>query len=212
MYIILEGMPGTGKTTIANALRERLHAVYMKSVISDTAFGDNMKRIRSENQLRQLELLFLSDLAIDELRVISLLKNGNVVRDKSLAAAIGHLSAHGFENTETVIQKSLMLGYQQIMEYAVEPDLAVHIKADMKKIYEHLPDKDDISDIDIMLLRNLELYKKQESEIEYCMRELYQEKFFSIDSFSGSVGEMRDVILKKAEQNAKRDRKKCFID
>ena len=63
-----------------------------------------------------------------------------------------------------------------------------------------------------MLLRNLELYKKQESEIEYCMRELYQEKFFSIDSFSGSVGEMRDVILKKAEQNAKRDRKKCFID
>ena len=75
MYILLEGMPGTGKTTIAKGLAEITGAEYVKSVISDSRFGNSIKKVRSKNINTSLELFFLSDLLFDELRVRDLLKN-----------------------------------------------------------------------------------------------------------------------------------------
>ncbi|MCC8174637.1 MAG: AAA family ATPase, partial [Odoribacter sp.] len=86
MYIIIEGMPGTGKTTIARGLSNRLNANYMKSVLSDTKFGNALKIVRNKDKSTDLELMILSDLALDELRVTNYLKYGDLVRDKAITA------------------------------------------------------------------------------------------------------------------------------
>ena len=45
MYILVEGMPGTGKTTIAKRLAEMLNAEYVKSIFSNTTYGDSLRVI-----------------------------------------------------------------------------------------------------------------------------------------------------------------------
>lgn len=200
MYIVIEGMPGTGKTTIAKELALKLNADYMKSVISDTMFGDTVKLIRKENKKSQLEFLFLSDLALDELRAIKMASSGNVVRDKSLAATLGHIEAHGYENSDEIIQKCLEEGYKLIMKYSQVPDIAVLISADKKRVLSHFKDKEDVSDIDCFLLENYDLYLKQEESIRKQMLKIYNEKFYEIVSFSGSVDEMVEDIIKKVKK------------
>ena len=200
MYILLEGMPVTGKTTIAKELQKSLQAKYIKSVLSDTLFGNSLKKIRNTKEKDKLELLILSDLALDELRVKKALDIGSVVRDKALTATLGHLKVHNYENRNKKVIESLLIGYQQLKELIVQPNIAVYLKPNKKKIFEHLADKKDISNADKYLLDNFELYEKQSVAIEKYMREIYKENLLVIECFSGTIKEMTDYILKKVRE------------
>lgn len=196
MYIILEGMPGTGKTTLAKALQKKLNAQYIKSVISDTILGDSLKKVRSLNEKDKFELLLLADLTLDELRVKRKLELGNVVRDKALAATLGHLKVHGYENQNKEIVESLINGYQQLKELIIQPDIAIYLEIDKEKIFKNIKNKSDITDADKELLNNFELYQKQGNAIKEYMNEIYKENFITLNCFSGTVNEMVNSILK----------------
>lgn len=195
MYIILEGMPGTGKTTLAKVLQKKLNAQYIKSVISDTILGDSLKKIRSLEK-DKFELLLLADLTLDELRVKRKLELGNVVRDKTLAATLGHLKVHGYENQNKEIVESLINGYQQLKELIIQPDIAIYLEIDKEKIFKYIKNKSDITDADKYLLNNFELYQKQGNAVKEYMNEIYKENFITLNCFSGTVNEMVDSILK----------------
>ena len=66
MYIIVEGMPGTGKTTITTRLAEKLNAVYVKSIFSNTTYGDSLRCILNLGNTKEVEYLYLVDLLLDE--------------------------------------------------------------------------------------------------------------------------------------------------
>lgn len=203
MYILLEGMPATGKTTIAKELQRRLKAKYIKSVLSDTLFGNSLKNIRILEEKDKLELLILADLALDELRVKKALEIGNVVRDKAITATLGHLKVHNYENRNKKVVESLLIGYQQLRELIVQPNIAVYLKPNKKKIFEHLINKKDISNTDKYLLDNFELYERQSAAIEKYMYEIYKESFLTLECFSGTIEEMADQILKKVNEYGK---------
>lgn len=195
MYIIIEGMPGTGKTTIARELSNRLNANYMKSVLSDTKFGDALKIVRKKDRSIDLELMILSDLALDELRVVNYLKQGDLVRDKAITATLGHLCVHGYENDDQDVVDAIKKGYCQLEELVIQPDIAIHLKRDKDKVFDNVKGKKDLSAIDKELLDNYDVYEKQDIAIESYMKKIYGDRFMSLTCFSGSVDEMIDIIL-----------------
>ena len=195
MYILLEGMPGTGKTTFAKGLAEITGAEYVKSVISDSRFGNSIKKVRSKNINTSLELFFLSDLLFDELRVRDLLKNNNIIRDKSFIGTVAHLNTHGFVNTNKETIDSLKIGYDELKKSSIIPDLVVYLTINENRIKENFYKKKDISEIDKFLLENISLYKKQDDEIKKQLYYEYGNKVIEIECFSEVVNTICENIL-----------------
>ena len=195
MYILLEGMPGTGKTAIAKQLMQMTGASYMKSVISDTKFGNQLRQLRTSGLEKELELLILSDLAMDELRVQRILQNGSLIRDKAFCATLGHLSVHGFVNYTKGLPEILQQGYQQLRNFSCMPDIAVHLSLNEDKIRQHFTDKKDISEIDKFLMEHIDLYRRQDEAVAEAMHTVYGNRFREIECFQGTVAWMAQAIL-----------------
>jgi len=195
MYILLDGMPGTGKTAVAEQLVRMTGASYMKSVLSDTKFGNQLRQLRTSGLEKELELLILSDLAMDELRAQHILQNGSLIRDKAFCATLGHLSVHGFVNYTQGLPEILRQGYQQLQNFSCMPDVAVHLSLNEDKIRQHFEDKKDISEIDAFLLEHMELYRRQDEAVAKAMRATYGNRFQEIECFQGTIAWMAQAIL-----------------
>lgn len=207
MYIIFEGMPVTGKTTTAKMLAEKLNAKYLKSVVSNTAYGDLLQNIREREDIA--DLFYQSDLLMDELRVLFYLRSGNVVRDKTWVSTLAHLKTHDIKIKDESMIKLLKQGYQQLKKFCAQPDLLVYLLPDYKKINSICKSKKDFSAIDNYLTSNMDIYKRQ----EIALRENILENFsnvLQIQSFISDEKEMCDVIIKYLQDKA--DEKKYLID
>lgn len=200
MYILIDGMPGTGKTSICKQLAKKTEGVYMKSVISDTKFGNQVKQLRSDGLFYELDLLLLTDLTMDELRVGRFIEKGNLIRDKSFCASLGHHIAQGYASDNPNIEFTLKEGYCYLSELIYQPDIAVHLKIDELQIRNHFKNKTDISEIDKLLLENTDLYQKQDQAISQTMQEIFKERYFDLTCFCGTVDEMADMILEQVNR------------
>ena len=195
MYIVIEGMPGTGKTTLAKALAQKTNAIYMKSIFSNTDTGKKIRAILNKGLSKEVESFYIIDLLLDELRLKKNLECGNVVRDKVYASSLAHLRAHGFINTEECISAALYDSYLELRSLTVEPDHVIYIKPIMEKVKDHLYQKGDLSAIDLELVGEQTKYQSQQFELEKELCEKYGDKMYYIDSFSGTVDEMVDTII-----------------
>lgn len=195
MYIIIEGMPGTGKTTISKRLAERLDAVYVKSIFSNTLYGEGLRDILNLGKIKEAEYLYLVDLLLDELRINKLLAENSVVRDKTYTSSIAHLRAHGYINEQEDIAAAIDKGYAKLSEDSIEPDYIVYIHSNRKIVKQHLLDKTDLSAWDNELISDSNKYDAQRAELEKEIRRRYEGKLIEIDCFSGSVDEMCDDIV-----------------
>ncbi|MDE7018332.1 MAG: AAA family ATPase [Lachnospiraceae bacterium] len=195
MYIIVEGMPGTGKTTITKKLAEKLDAVYVKSVFSNTAYGDSLRNILNSGKTKEVEYFYLVDLLLDELRINKLLAENSVVRDKTYTSSIAHLRAHGFINELEDVAMAIDTGYAKLAEDSIEPDYVVYIRSNREIIKQHLLDKADLSAWDNELTNDLNKHDAQRTELEIEMHRRYEGKLVEIDCFSGTVDEMCETIV-----------------
>ncbi len=206
MYIVIEGMPGTGKTTLAKALAKKTNAMYMKSIFSNTDTGSRIRAILNSGLSKEVEPFYIIDLLLDELRLKRNLEYGNVVRDKVYASSLAHLRAHGFINTEECVSSALYNSYLELKALSVEPDRIIYLRPVMEKVREHFYQKGDLSAIDLELIEAQSKYQRQQFELEKELSERFGNKMLNIDSFSGTVDEMVDSIIKdlclEAEKNA----------
>lgn len=195
MYIIVEGMPGTGKTTIAKRLAEKLDAVYVKSIFSNTVYGDSLRNILNSGKTKEAEYLYLVDLLLDELRIHKLLAENNVLRDKTYTSSIAHLRAHGFINEQEDVTRAIDTGYAKLAEDSIEPDYVVYIRSNRDIIMQHLLDKSDLSEWDYELTNDLNKHETQRAELEKEIYRRYEGRLIEIECFSGTVDDMCNVII-----------------
>lgn len=197
MYVLVEGMPGTGKTTIAKRLAEMLDAEYVKSIFSNTSYGDSLRVILNTGKTKEIEYLYLVDLLLDELRINKMLKKVSVVRDKTYTSSIAHLRAHGYINEQEDIAKAIAAGYARLAEDSLELDYVIYIRSDREVIKKHLLDKTDLSAWDNELTNDLAKHDAQRLELEKEIQHKYGKKLIEIDCFSGTVDEMCNYIISK---------------
>ena len=190
-------MPGTGKTTLTRVLAEQLSATYIKSLVSNTNYGLSLKKLRSGEYHQELELLYVSDLLLDELRVTEALKHGSVVRDKCYASSLAHLRAHGFDNGTPLVQQTVLEAYKQLAQMALVPDVAVFLVANLNQARKHLYNKNDISAWDKTLTGDETKYRMQAEalEAEFCCR--YKNQLVRLDCFSATPNVMCRQILEQ---------------
>ena len=200
MYILVEGMPGTGKTTIAKRLAEMLNAEYVKSIFSNTTYGDSLRVILNTGKTKEVEYLYLVDLLLDELRINKVLKETSVVRDKTYTSSIAHLRAHGYVNEQEDIAEAIAAGYERLAEDSLEPDYVIYIRSNREVIKQHLLDKSDLSAWDNELTNDLAKHDAQRLELEKEINRKYAEKLIEIDCFSGTVEEMCNCIISKIKE------------
>lgn len=200
MYIIVEGMPGTGKTTITKKLAEKLEAVYVKSIFSNTSYGDSLRNILNSGKTVEVEYLYLVDLLLDELRIRKLLSENNVVRDKTYTSSIAHLRAHGYVNEQRDVASAIDTGYAKLAEDSIEPDYVVYIRSNREIIKQHLSEKLDLSAWDKELTNDLDKYDAQRTELEKEINRKYESKLIEIDCFSGTVDQMCDAIIEMIKE------------
>ena len=189
MYILVEGMPGTGKTTIAKRLADMLNAEYVKSIFSNTTYGDSLRSILNTGKTKE-----------DELRINKKLKETSVVRDKTYTSSIAHLRAHGYVNEQEDIAEAIDAGYERLAEDSLEPDYVIYIRSNREVIKQHLLDKPDLSAWDNELTNDLAKHDAQRLELEKEIKRKYAEKLIEIDCFSGTVEEMCNCIISKIKE------------
>ncbi len=198
MYVIVEGMPGTGKTTISKLLARKLNALYVKSTFSNTDYGSSLRNILNDGKNKESEFFYLIDLLQDELRIQRLLnEQKRIVRDKTFSSSLSHLCAHGFINEDSSVKKAIYDSYILLAENSISPDAVVYIKPDQKKIFNHLMNKKDLSKWDVELSSCKNKYEAQKNELEKIISKEYSDKIIYIDCFSDTVDNMCDSIIKQ---------------
>ena len=196
MYVIIEGMPGTGKTSTAKALAKRLTAQYMKSAFPATELGWLMQSVHDSGKIKESELLYLASAHADELKIHRLLAQGlSVVKDKSLFTSIAHLKVNGYANKNESVVECVDGMYMQLIELSCEPDLVVFLSTDLKTVQERAKYKTDVSQLDERLFSNPEVYLNQERMIKQLLEEKYRKKILYINAFSSDCETIVDKII-----------------
>lgn len=196
-YIILEGMPSSGKTTLAKEIARQSGWQYIKSLPSNrtiVSIEDEFEGI-SEKDRRQLRnLLFAGDLISDEYRIEKLINEGiSIVRDKSLVSSLAHLYSQvdDSENLSIEIRKFIeQLSYKFIL-----PEKVIFLDTTFEEAVFYKNTKEDISIQDNTLLSdkvNFDSFKNQ--------LHLFLNKFFNSNS----------IIFEKEKMNPEGDAKKIL--
>jgi len=199
MYVLIEGMPGTGKTTVARKLSSSLDLPYVKSVLSDTDFGWRLRELRDYGDPRLMEALYVGDLALDEIKVARLASVGGLVRDKSYASSVAHIRVHGYENTTPVAQAAVEEGYRAVSAAAVLPDLVIFLTANMEEVLKRLYKKKDVSRWDISLCSNPSDYSRQREELLRELTSRYADRLHVFDAGRLSVEDICMKVIKLAQ-------------
>lgn len=204
MYILFEGMPCTGKTTVARALTESTGGRYLKSVISQTEFGEIMKNLRRKDD-KTLEYFYLIDGLLDELRVRDILSAGeDLIRDKCFVSSMAHIYTHGVLNNTELYRSLITKGYADLSHHVVQPDLVVLMMSDYDKIKEKCVSKDDLSHIDEMLISDEKKYFRQNDNLKYLLEKIYKDKLIVLYPFDHTIEESCEIILNEYKKRVRK--------
>ena len=198
-YYIVEGMPGCGKSTIAQELKKELNGVYCKSIVSDSNFGKLLKSMREDTETELTEFFYSIDLLLDELKIQHLISVGKtVIRDKSIISSIAHQAAQGCLIKDPKMKLFWDAMREEMMSNYSFPDAIIVLNFPLEMIIKRFSDKKDYSRWDQRLVENPQLYRQQGNALFVAARIAYPGcKIIEISNGEQSVSECVEDILNR---------------
>lgn len=133
-YIVLEGADGTGKTTLAKALKDELSGIFMYEPYGQTVVTNKLRELALQKEYKEevnaeaREYLMLANRAISTEYVKNLLNNNEVVvQDRSAISGMVYASVasgYDFDDWWAIASKA----------FKVLPDVVVHVTTSKQKI------------------------------------------------------------------------------
>ena len=174
MYLIIEGMPSSGKTTLAKALAKEMHGAYYKSLLPNDDFGNRIRTLRDsgENEA-EVDLLHIVDLYRNELTIGKLLKMGQpVIRDKCFLSSVAHFMSVQ-SKIEQEMKETIRMAYEQLASLMIIPDAVVLLDRSLDDSLRLSGNKVDKTAIDEMILRNEDRFRTQAAHLRNSARKYF---------------------------------------
>ena len=194
MYIIVEGMPSSGKTTISHILAKKYNAEYFKCLLPDDDFGNELRLLRDSGKYEtEVLLLHAVDLLRNELQVSKILSGGkNIIRDKCFISSLAHILAVKPLMPQEV-KHLLIRSYEEIYKHMIVPDAFVFINRTLSSSKEIIQNKDDRSVIDEIILNDESRFEAQKSQLEINAKKYFGDRFIEVSGLDTLENEIKSI-------------------
>lgn len=194
MYIIIEGMPSSGKTTLAKKAAEKYGSVYFKSVLSGDSFGQQLRKVRDTcTDGVAVDLLHIVDLFRNEIQISKLISEGrSVVRDKCFLSSLAHILSID-EDINGELKNLLRDSFDEIAKNMVVPDAVFLINSDYYDSSLRINGKTDTSQIDNVILGDKIRFETQYNYLKSLAEQYFPNRIFYIDG-NISISEEIEIL------------------